>query len=149
MKNQYCADANFFIDSLINFYPKDIFPSYWEKINTLYKENRLLSIDLIKKELEKHDDEAIQWAKDHKDCFKPFGGSEEIQEFTKFESKYENKEEKKKKANQKTDLSLLAFSKVNNLTLLTSDKRLLKVSRKEDVKCVNIIGMCRAEDFDC
>lgn len=140
-KNRYCFDTNFLIDS-VRTYPEDVFPSYWEKIENLKKEDKLFSIDLVKYELDKHDDYASNWARDHKDCFKE-PDEKTIQEFQEIQRKYNRPDWIEKQA----DPSLLAFSKTRKLILLTSDKDLIEISEKEDVKCMGILEFCRTEGF--
>ena len=65
----YCIDAS----SLMNLgrhFPSDVFPTLWEKINSLVRSGRLISPKEVLKEIEQGDDELVRWAKQHKVMFK-------------------------------------------------------------------------------
>lgn len=55
--------------SLKRGYPAGSFPSLWQKVDYLAKNNRLISPDQVYAELEKQDDELLKWAKLHKEIF--------------------------------------------------------------------------------
>jgi len=55
--------------SLKRGYPASSFPSLWQDVDYLAKNNRLISPDQVYAELEKQDDELLKWAKLHKEIF--------------------------------------------------------------------------------
>ena len=55
--------------SLKRGYPASNFPSLWQNVDYLAKNNRLISPDQVYAELEKQDDELLKWAKLHKEIF--------------------------------------------------------------------------------
>jgi len=58
----YCIDTSSLIE-MKDKYPKDIFPSVWQKIERLCKESRLIAPIEVLKEIEQVDDELKRWAK--------------------------------------------------------------------------------------
>jgi hypothetical protein len=58
---QYLLDSNFFISAHRQYYPLDVFPSFWQKIESLAKNGTLLSIDKVKDEIMGHNDTLAQW----------------------------------------------------------------------------------------
>lgn len=55
--------------SLKRGYPASNFPSLWNNVDYLAKNNRLISPHEVYAELEKQDDELLKWAKLHKESF--------------------------------------------------------------------------------
>lgn len=58
---QYVLDANIFIQAHRSTYPLDVVPSFWNKIKALAEAETIVSIDKVKKELYKNEDELKDW----------------------------------------------------------------------------------------
>jgi hypothetical protein len=65
----YCIDINALIDLWRRKYAPDVFPSLWEKIESLISRGELIAPREVLRELEKKDDELLRWAKSHKGMF--------------------------------------------------------------------------------
>lgn len=61
MSGKYLLDANVFIEAHKRYYAFDIAPSFWQTLNHLAEDNKVISIDRVKKELEKVNDELFAW----------------------------------------------------------------------------------------
>ncbi len=57
----YVVDTNFFIQAHRLSYPLDVVPSFWNKVKDLSDRGQIISIDKVKKEIFKNDDELKQW----------------------------------------------------------------------------------------
>ncbi len=57
----YILDANFFIQVHQERYPLDIVPSFWLKIKELAGEKKIISIDKVKQEIYKKEDDLKIW----------------------------------------------------------------------------------------
>lgn len=57
----YVVDSNFFIQAHRTSYPFDVASSFWGKIITLAEHGKIVSIDKVKNEIYKNDDELKQW----------------------------------------------------------------------------------------
>lgn len=66
----YCIDTNALIDLWRRKYAPDVFPSLWEKIESLISQGELIAPLEVLRELEKQDDELLKWAKAHKGIFR-------------------------------------------------------------------------------
>lgn len=66
----YCIDTNALIDLWRRYYPPDIFPSLWEKLEKLISDGYLIAPREVFRELESQDDELLEWAKKRKGMFK-------------------------------------------------------------------------------
>lgn len=63
--NHYILDANVFITAHRTVYPLDVVPSFWNKIQTLAHQGVISSIDKVKQELTKYEDELCTWCENH------------------------------------------------------------------------------------
>jgi len=62
--NPYILDSNFFIQAHRANYPFDVVPSFWLKIKDLAERELIVSIDKVKEEIYKNDDELSTWCQD-------------------------------------------------------------------------------------
>jgi hypothetical protein len=70
----YVIDANVFIQAHREGYPLDVFPSYWQKIALLAHDGKIISLDKVRSEIYKNEDDLKQWCESNlpDDFFKPF-----------------------------------------------------------------------------
>ena len=73
MDKRFIIDANIFITAYKVHYPIEVFPSFWDTLKVLAEGQQFISINAIKDELEKGNDELFQWIKDNlpKKFFQP------------------------------------------------------------------------------
>jgi hypothetical protein len=57
----YLIDSNIFIQAHRSVYPLDVVPSFWNKIKALAEAGTIVSIDKVKKELYKNEDDLKDW----------------------------------------------------------------------------------------
>lgn len=57
----FLVDSNFFIQAHRAIYPLDIAPSFWNKVQELAQRGTIVSIDKVKKEIYKNEDELKIW----------------------------------------------------------------------------------------
>ena len=57
----YVIDANFFIQAHRSTYPLDVATSFWEKVAEMAASGRIVSIDKVRSELYKHEDDLKAW----------------------------------------------------------------------------------------
>ncbi len=62
-RNIYCIDTSSIIEAWTRAYPRDHFPSVWERIERLIVDGRLRAPREVLDELERQEDGAHQWAK--------------------------------------------------------------------------------------
>jgi hypothetical protein len=65
----YVIDTNALIDLWRRRYPRDVFPTLWQKIEGLIKSGELIAPQEVLNELQRQHDELYLWAKRQK-CFK-------------------------------------------------------------------------------
>lgn len=57
----YVVDSNFFIQAHRANYPLDVAPSFWGKVKQLAEQQKIISIDKVKKEIYDHQDDLKTW----------------------------------------------------------------------------------------
>lgn len=57
----YVVDSNFFIEAHRVSYPLDVALSFWNKVKQLSDEEKIISIDKVKNEIYKNEDDLKQW----------------------------------------------------------------------------------------
>ena len=65
----YVIDTCAILDWLRRYYPKDVFPVLWHKLNSLITSRRMISPYEVFKEIEIGDDWILEWANQHKYMF--------------------------------------------------------------------------------
>jgi hypothetical protein len=68
---KYSIDTSAFLDGWARYYPPDVFPPVWEKIDKLIDDGILVATEEVLYELEKKDDEMYAWALDREHMFIP------------------------------------------------------------------------------
>jgi hypothetical protein len=63
--NVYCIDTSSLIELKIK-YPREVFPTLWEKMEELIQNGRIIAPIEVKKEIEKGDDELKKWVRGKK-----------------------------------------------------------------------------------
>lgn len=66
----YCIDTSALIDAWVRWYPRDVFPSLWDRIEALVGEGEIVTPDEVLHELERKEDSLLVWAKERKDMFR-------------------------------------------------------------------------------
>ena len=65
----YLLDTCALLDQRNRYYAPDRFPSFWRDLESLIDEGRLHSVDEVRDELDKQDDEVAKWARERPDFF--------------------------------------------------------------------------------
>jgi len=68
----YCIDTSAFIDAWVRWYPQEVFPSLWTKVDLLIAERRLISSEEVLQEIERKEGDSLhRWAKEREGLFLP------------------------------------------------------------------------------
>ncbi|MGP5290038.1 DUF4411 family protein [Brachybacterium tyrofermentans] len=67
----YLVDANILIEAKNRYYAFDIAPGFWEWLDRAHRQGVTCSIDSVRDELLRGDDELTGWAAAHRDFFRP------------------------------------------------------------------------------
>lgn len=119
-ENKYCIDASALIDLGTRYYPKDIFPTLWDKIEaSIHNEEILFAPRQVLVELGRKDDDIYKWAKNNKEMFidlDPQGQEIAKDILMKFPNLVDTSAEK-----EDADPFLIALAKANRWTVISSE----------------------------
>jgi hypothetical protein len=73
----YGIDTSGLIDGWVRYYPPEVFPCLWNRIDELIESGGLVASEEVYLEIQKQDDELAQWAKQRRKMFVP--ADDEIQ----------------------------------------------------------------------
>lgn len=68
---KYSLDTSAILDGWNRYYPPDVVPGLWEKIEAMVDEGHLIASEEVLRELSKKDDGAYSWAKRQSGLFVP------------------------------------------------------------------------------
>ena len=160
---QLILDSNVFIQAYRYHYPMDIFPSFWNKLIELAYEGFIVSIDKVKKELYKYDDNLKIWCDNNlpPNFFASTYNEEVIKEYKKLaewaahkNDRYTQKAIRDFLDSDNADAFLIAYVAVapKNRILVTQEvsspnsKRTIKipdVCKEFGLRCINLVEMLR------
>jgi hypothetical protein len=63
----YCVDTSGWLDGWQRYYPADVFPTLWSRIDDVIKAGEIISSEEVYLELERKSDELHHWIKDRKE----------------------------------------------------------------------------------
>ena len=147
---KYLLDANVFIESAKKCYGFDIALGFWETIKTEYKNGKLFSLQCVREEILKGNDEVKEWIKKLDPEFFLAEGEaiEAYGEIQKWAA--EQKERYKESAIEKfarhgnADPWLIAFALKNKYKLVTMEK--LNLEKKCAIPIPNV---CKEFEIEC
>lgn len=68
---RYSLDTSALLNTWRKFYPPDVFPSLWQRVEELADSGTLVASEEVLVELERKDDEVYAWAKERAQMFVP------------------------------------------------------------------------------
>lgn len=77
----YCIDTSALVDGWTRYYPPDVFPPLWSKLEEMIHGEQLAAPDEVLRELSKKEDDLFKWAKKNDRLFVPLDAT--IQAATK------------------------------------------------------------------
>ena len=117
----YCIDTSAILDGWVRYYPRDVFPTLWDKLEDMIAGGRLIAPDEVLKELSKNDDDLHAWARLQDGLFCPLEDDIQIAtaEILGAFPKLVNNERNRSIA----DPFVIAVAKVRGLSVVTGEKR--------------------------
>ncbi|MFH1219109.1 MAG: DUF4411 family protein [Candidatus Eisenbacteria bacterium] len=149
----YCIDTSAILDGWVRYYPPDVFPAFWDRIETMIRGGTLISSEEVLDELGRKDDEVHKWAKTRYRIFVPLDDptqgatSEVLAAFPELVKAIKDR--------SRADPFVIALARVLRATVVTGEKnegtpsrpRIPLVCQHFSVPCMNLIGMMRAEGW--
>ena len=67
----YCIDTSALVDGWVRYYPPDVFPTLWTRLEEMARSGRIVAPDEVMKELSRKDDDLFNWARLNENLFIP------------------------------------------------------------------------------
>ena len=150
----YCIDTSSLIDAGERYYPQDVFPAFWKKLELLVDNGRLQAPPTLLEELTKKDDKWREWVYEREDkIIVPFDGSifETVKQVVEV---YKNQSINQFNPDKLTgDPFFIALSKTKNMTLITSEQcrmggfKIPSICKPLGVQTTSLLNMIRNEGW--
>lgn len=145
----YCLDTSAILDGWVRFYPPDVFPTLWEKLEVAARHGTLISPEEVLRELEKKHDDVFTWAKAQSPLFIPLDDA--IQDATSQVLEAFPGLVKAIGRRNQADPFVIALAIVRRATVVTAEvargsqqrPRIPDVCDQLGIPCVNLIQMIR------
>jgi len=149
----YVIDTSALIDLWRRHYPRDIFPSLWERLEKQIGAGELIKPQEVINELEQQHDELLAWAKKRKFAKELKG--EQISWVSRVLAVFPDLVDEKKAATD-ADPFVVALAGAKGWKVVTSEKRGEKGKRRKipdacdhyDIKCLSLVDFFRDKDWN-
>lgn len=149
----YSIDTSALLDGWIRYYPPDIFPGLWRRIEGLIGQGALRATEEVLEELKRKDDDVFKWAKLHMEMFVPI--DENIQKVVTTILKDFEKLVDTRKNRSFADPFVIALAFLNNCTIVSGEKetgnpgrpKIPDVCRSWGIRCISLLELIRSEGW--
>lgn len=154
---KYLLDTDVLISAKNSYYSFKLCPGFWDCLIIFSKKRRICSIDKVRKEIQRGNDDLKLWVDKLNDFF--YDTSKDSDVLTHYKEiiawishKSEYKIEAKERFLRGADPWLIAFAKAYNQTLVTNEKsntnskkkiKIPDICKRHNVKYINTFGMLR------
>ena len=128
-QKMFVLDSSVFIEAQKRYYAFDIAPTFWKKLIELAKNGNICSIDRVKKELLKGNDDLKQWAENSFDSyFHSTENNEILKVYTELMEWSNSKDQFTKEAKYEfaqgdiADAWLISYARANNCIIATEER---------------------------
>lgn len=118
---RYCFDSSSVLEGWVRYYPPDVFPGLWDRIDALIRNGDVRSPDEVREELNKKHDEVYAWAKARNELFVPL--DDEIQAATRAVLEAFPRLVGELRDRNRADPFVIALAMVNGAAVVTEEKR--------------------------
>lgn len=147
----FCLDTSSLVWATRRAYPKDVFPSFWEKVDSGIRKSTLISNKPVYNEINNVDDDLFKWAESQKDFFLEID-NETASEMPEIMKKCPNLINPSKKKDE-ADPFLIATAKVHGAIVITQENPLGPKNPRINIpdackifniESMNLLGMMRS-----
>ncbi|WP_437757191.1 DUF4411 family protein [Sorangium sp. So ce1389] len=148
---RYCFDTSSLMEPWNHRYPIGSFPTFWQKIDLLIEEDRMLAIDEVREEIARIDDGLKGWCKERGRVFMPLStvvqleAKRVLREFPRLTDTV--------KGRGKADPFVIALASLTGTVVVTEEAGSLKNPKIPEVcyawkiNCTNVLGLIRTEGW--
>lgn len=150
---KYSIDTSAILDGWVRYYPPDIFPSLWKKLDGLIKEGQLRATEEVLVELERKLDEVYQWVRMRKDLFIPIDS--QIQLVVADILKDHPGLVGQRKTRSTADAFVIALARIERCTVVTGERATNSLKRPHipdvcavlGIRCINLLQLMREQGW--
>jgi hypothetical protein len=151
----YVFDSNTLIDIFNHYYPER-FPSFWDNFNGFIAKQTIISVQEVRRELERQEDRLSDWVMSHSELFLPPNADEldfitEIFKVKHFHILIQKKQQYIE--GPAADPFIIAKAKVINGCVVTQEKHTKNAAKIPNVcdhfgiPCINLEGFMKKENW--
>jgi Domain of unknown function (DUF4411) len=149
----FSLDSSALLDAWARYYPIDVFPTVWVKMDEAARQGRIFVVDEVVSELKKKDDGIYEWIKDRERIIVPI--DEEIQRaLSHIMGKYPRLVDTRKNRSG-CDPWVIGLASARGLTVVTAEKpsgnltkpKIPDVCGDLGVPCVEVIAFFRKQGW--
>jgi hypothetical protein len=151
---KYSIDTSAILDGWVRYYPPDVFPHVWEKLDRMIGRGELVATEVVLAELEKKHDEVYKWARERKDMFVAI--DLRIQAAVKKILRRHKKLIDERKAGPGADPFVIALAQVEGYAVVTGEKpsgspekrpRIPDVCKALGIRYLNMLELFREQGW--
>lgn len=143
----YSLDTNVFVQAWRRNYPPAAFPSVWRRLESLIAAGDAAATEYVRFELEKQDDEILQWASAQALLFQPI--DEEIQRAVKAILVRHRKLLDDRRGRSGADPFVIGFAQIHGAAVVTEERRTNSPTRPNipdvcadlGIRCVSLVDL--------
>jgi hypothetical protein len=145
---QFSIDTSALLDAWIRWYPPDVFPSFWERMEGLVEHEVVTATEEVLHELERKDDDVFDWAKGRPKLFLPFdepiqiAAADVLSQFPRLVDQRPGK--------HLADPFVIGVARVHGLAVVTGEQggtankpKIPFVCDHYGIRCINVVEMIR------
>lgn len=150
---KYSIDTSAILDGWVRYYPPDIFPSLWEKLDGLIKDGQLRATEEVLVELERKLDEVYQWARMRKDLFIPIDNQIQLVVADILKDHPELVGQRKNRST--ADAFVIALAQIERCTVVTGERATNSLKKPHipdvcavlSIRCINLLQLMREQGW--
>lgn len=146
-EEKYLLDTNVLISAKNSYYSFKLCPGFWDCLIDYFKKERICSIDKVREEIQKGNDDLVLWVNKLNDFFHEsdhvYSNYKEKIDWITHKSNYTTGA--RDRFARGADPWLIAFAKAKNLTLVTHEKSNLQQEKKNNsqpIEGIKIPDVC-------
>lgn len=149
---QYSIDTSALMDAWSRWYPPDLFPSLWGRLEQSTDDQQIVASEEVRNELERKDDDLFAWVSSRPkmflelDDYTQVAASEILGEFPKMVDERTGK--------SMADPFVIAVARVHDLAVVTGEKggtvqrpKIPNVCDHYGLRCIDIVSLIRELQF--
>ena len=150
---RYSIDTSALLDGWKRYYPPDVMPGVWSRLDDLIADGSLRATEEVLIELDRKDDDVYQWAKKRPDLFVPVDDQIQIA-VTGILAEHEKLLDTRS-GRSAADPFVVALAQIEECTVITGERRTRNADRPNipdvcdalDIPCITLLDLMRAEGW--